>query len=407
MTDPPRWTARLRAERKSRGWDVHTMARRLREAAGDDRRDLPDHEALVRSIRRWESGKITQLTERYRLLFSQALGTSEERLFSKVEETSRPRLPSGDHHALNAMSSFRGADRRVGGGHLYATVLGYLERNIGPHLFSAADGAAAFVAAAAFTEMAGWMAHDAGQDVTAERHFSRALDLAGMGGDRQLEAHVLGSMSHLALHLGRTDEAVRHAYRGTTLLADTRTTAPPIHGRLLAMAAHGLARMSQPANCIRLLHQAEQALERGHGDDRSPWTGPFDEGALALSTARCMLALGQLGEARSQADRAIALRPADRTRSRALGRLVLAKTLLAEGDQDEACRMVLVVAADTQSLSSLVVTRQLAEVGTRLGAYRDERRVAECLALLNETLRKRHWLYEWRSSGHGAGSAAL
>ncbi|MFD1938394.1 hypothetical protein ACFSKW_43670 [Nonomuraea mangrovi] len=157
---------------------MHSMARRLRNAAGDNVRDLPDHEALVRSIRRWESGRIASLSERYRLLFCRALGVSESDLFSEAAPTPRPPTAS---HDIEAMSSFRGADRRVGGGHLYATVLGYLERDVAPRLFSGSDGTTAFVAAAAFTEMAGWMAHDAGQDDAAEHHFSRALDLVGVG----------------------------------------------------------------------------------------------------------------------------------------------------------------------------------------------------------------------------------
>jgi hypothetical protein len=39
----------------------------------------------------------------------------------------------------------------------------------------------------------GWMAHDADRDVTAGRHFGRALALVQIGGDQQLAAHVPGS----------------------------------------------------------------------------------------------------------------------------------------------------------------------------------------------------------------------
>src|SRR5437868_8797593 len=125
MTDLPRWAMRIRAERKGRLWDTHTMARRLREAAGDDRHDLPDHEALVRSIRRSESGQITVLSERYRLLFCRALVMDEAALFSVAVPPQRlPPAKDIARHGLSAMESFRGADRRVGGGHLYATVIG-------------------------------------------------------------------------------------------------------------------------------------------------------------------------------------------------------------------------------------------------------------------------------------------
>ncbi|MGW0192625.1 hypothetical protein [Nonomuraea sp. NPDC003201] len=407
MADPLRWTARIRTERKARRWDVHTMARRLRDAAGEDRCDLPDHEGLVRSIRRWESGKIALLSERYRLLFSQALGMSEEALFSEKIEVPMPRPPADAHHDLSAMSSFRGADRRVGGGHLYATVLKYLERDVAPRLFSTADGATAFVAAAAFTEMAGWMAHDAGQDEAAERHFRRAHDLVQVGEDSHLEAHILGSLSHLAHHFGHASDAVRHAYRGTTVLADAQTQAPALKARLLVMAAHGFASMGNSAECGTLLLQAEKALDRSPGDNRSPWAGPFDEGALALGAARCMLALGQFREARKQADIAVALRPGDRTRSRALAQLVQASVLIAEGDHAGACRVAMTVADDTRSLSSLVVTRHLANLRASLEAYRGEESAAASLIVLDAALKERLWLYEWRGAGRGTGGAAV
>ncbi|MCG5215279.1 hypothetical protein [Streptosporangium sp. KLBMP 9127] len=403
MTDPPQWATRIRTERKARLWDVHTMARHLRRTAGND--PLPDHEALVRSIRRWESGKITALTERYRLLYCGAMGLDEDDLFGGVSPTTGD--PSTPLHDLGAMTAFRGADRRVGGGHLYESVLGYLRRDIAPQLFGRPDGSAAFITAAAFTEMAGWMAHDAGQDTTADQHFSQALDLVTVGGDRQLEAHILGSMSHLALHRGCAGDAVRLARRGTDMLTRSRTSAPTMQARLLTMAARSRASLGDPAACTRLLDRAERALNHPQEDEPSPWIGPFDEGSLALDTARSMLTLGQLDEARRQSDRAIALRSPDRARSRAFGQLVLAKVMLAEGCVGEACRLVTGVAEDTRSLSSLVVARELAEIGRRLKAYRGEEIVTACLILLHQAVTERYRLYQWGASDREPGRPAL
>jgi hypothetical protein len=64
-----RW---LREQRQARRWDVPEMARRLASAAKDARGDLPDHECLVRYVRRWESGG--GVSERYRLLYAKAFG---------------------------------------------------------------------------------------------------------------------------------------------------------------------------------------------------------------------------------------------------------------------------------------------------------------------------------------------
>jgi hypothetical protein len=57
----------LRAWRRSRGWDVPEMARRLRRAAGDEH--MPAHDSLIRQIRRWERPGTHELSERYELLY--------------------------------------------------------------------------------------------------------------------------------------------------------------------------------------------------------------------------------------------------------------------------------------------------------------------------------------------------
>jgi hypothetical protein len=67
-------------------------------------------------------------------------------------------LATGDPFT-SAMQSFRAADRQVGGGHLYATVVKYLHAEVAPKLFGVdhdSDGRLVFTAAAALTEMDGW-----------------------------------------------------------------------------------------------------------------------------------------------------------------------------------------------------------------------------------------------------------
>jgi hypothetical protein len=79
---------------------------------------------------------------------------------------------------------FRLADRQVGGAHLYEGLTGYLRHAVAPRMFGQTldhDGARVFAAAASLTEMAGWMAHDAGHDRLARQHFERASSLAVAG----------------------------------------------------------------------------------------------------------------------------------------------------------------------------------------------------------------------------------
>lgn len=171
-------------------------------------------------------------------------------------------VPGRDVYA-STIRSFRAADRQVGGGHLYATVVSYLHRDVAPQLFRAAsdgDSRGVFTAAAALTEMAGWMAHDAGRDEAARQHFARSFDLVRVGKDRQLTAHVLASMSHLAHHMARPEEAIGYARRGQDRLSDGPRQ-PELAARLLAMEARGFASRQEARQCAQLLSQAEGRWE--------------------------------------------------------------------------------------------------------------------------------------------------
>jgi tetratricopeptide (TPR) repeat protein len=314
---------------------------------------------------------------------------------------------NGNGHVA-AMQSFRAADRQVGGGHLYATVVKYLQAEVAPRLFGVeydGDGPTAFTAAAALTEMAGWMAHDAGRDQAAAQHFSRSLDLVKLGSDRQLGIHVLASMSHLAHHQSRPTEAIQFAQRGRDELVGGPRL-PELEARLLAMQARGFAALRQTDECTNLLLQAEQALDATPDEERSPWVSHFDEGSLASEVARCLRQLGDLTEAQRQAERIIHLRPGDRTRSRAFGQLILVTVLIAQGKPDEACAVAQEVLDATQQLGSFLVIQQLLDLKELLEPHQSNRVVAGFLACLDEALRERVWLYQWLTRD-GRNEAAM
>jgi len=298
-----------------------------------------------------------------------------------------------------AMRAFRSADLQVGGGHLYESVIKYLQSSVAPRLFGSDDGAdnrAVFTAAAALTEMAGWMAHDAGRDEIARQHFGRSLALAGVGGDHQLSAHVLGSMSHLASHLDQPDEAIQLARQGQAVLCGGSPN-PSLQARLLALEARGVAgqRNTDSAGCVQLLKHAERTLETPPAGPVSPWVSHFDEGSLASETARCMRQLGDLDEARRQAERIVMLRPSDRTRSRAFGQLALVAVLVAQGKLDEVCGIASEVLAATQALGSFLVVSQLVDLQRQLQPYRSSAAVDSFLDRLEQALQERLGLYEW------------
>ena len=294
-----------------------------------------------------------------------------------------------------AMNAFRAADRQVGGAHLYATVVHYLQSQVAPRLFGATtdnDGPLTFCAAAALTDMAGWMAHDADRNVLAQHHFQHALALAGIGEDSQLRAHVLAGMSHLALHVGHPDEAMELAGFGTAKLREGPAN-PELAARLMALEARAHAARGESAACARLLLQAEQTLDTVLPAERSTWISRFDEGSLAGEAARSLRQLGQLARARQQAERVLTLRPVDRARSRAFGQLVLARVLIEERDLDGASEVGRDVLDSTQALGSLLVVRQLQRLRDLLAVNRSAPPVAQFLEYLDEELRQRMVLY--------------
>jgi tetratricopeptide (TPR) repeat protein len=296
------------------------------------------------------------------------------------------------------MRAFRTADLQAGGGHLYASVVRYLQADMAPRLFGTDAGAsnpALFTAAAGLTEMAGWMAHDAGRDASAKRHFGRALALVQVGGDNQLTAHILGSMSHLASYLGASDEAVALARQGQAVL-HAGPASPALEARMFALEARGVAgkNPADPAECARLLLRAERALEDTPAAAVSAWVSHFDEGSLASETTRCLRQLGDLEQARQQAERIISLRPSHRTRSRAFGQLALASVLIAQRKPDQAVGIAADVLSATQSLGSYLVINQLIQLQRQLEPYSGNAVVAEFLDCLHDAVRDRLAFYQ-------------
>jgi hypothetical protein len=230
------------------------------------------------------------------------------------------------------------------------------------------DERAVFTAAAGLTEMAGWMAHDAGRDALAEQHFQRALGMATVGQDHQLGGHILASLSHLAHHTKRPEQAITYARQGHDRLRAGHPH-PGVESKLFAMQARGHAALGQYDPCREQLRHAERVLDRGIADPVSPWVSHFDEASLAAEAARCFQRLGKLDAARCQAEQVVELRPRERARSRAFAQLILISILIAQGRPDEACAVAFDVLDATRTLGSYLVVRQFEDLTERFAPY--------------------------------------
>jgi hypothetical protein len=261
------------------------------------------------------------------------------------------------------MQAFRDADRQVGGGYVYGAVIRYLEHEIAPRLFSGTSDT--FSAAAALTEMAGWMAHDAGDDTIAHQHFQRALRFAAATDDVELSAHIHASHSHLAQHLDRPRDGLRLAQAGRAVLR-RRDHHPALAARLNAMEARALATLRRRTDCARILLNAERALDRISSEVPSPWVSPFDHASLAAEVSQCMEQLGMFTAARQASEQVISLRTTSHARSRAFGQLRLSSVLLSLGEVEQACTVAEAALASSDRLSSNRVVTLLHALNAQL-----------------------------------------
>ncbi|MEW2381444.1 DNA-binding protein [Micromonospora sp. NPDC047707] len=308
--------------------------------------------------------------------------------------------PAGDSPAaprepdLRLLRSLRSADRRVGGGHLYATVSSYLAEHgssLTRHGARAAASPAFLAATASLHEMAGWMAHDAGAAPTAREHLMAASYLARDSGDQQLKAQVFASLSHLASYQGNANDALTYSISG---LEAARTA--PSHGllkaRLLAIQARSLAIAGKPAEAMSVLEDAERALSE-ETVVVSKWLSPFDETSFAIEAARCFLRIGDLAEAHRRLEDALTARARERVRSRLLAQLMLVTALLGRGLLDEACVVAHRVLELTTGLSSAVVVEHLRHVEILLKPHASRSAEAQAtMVRIGEAIRENAWI---------------
>lgn len=268
--------------------------------------------------------------------------------------------------------AFQIADRKVGGGRLYSSVARYLNIEIGPRLLDAADpaGSELFAAAACMTEIAGWMAHDGGQDLVARRHLTSAYRLAVASDHPALAGNVCSAMAHLANQLGEHTDAVRIAEVGLDRARDV-PDAVALAARLHAMRAHGLAHRGDARACRAALETAAGLLGDDDPDHGSAdWVAPFDVASLAGEAALCLHSLGDLDEAETHARRVLELREPERVRARALAHVTLASVLVRDSRLDEAARVGQEICSVAPSLTSARVTAGLDRLGEALRPHR-------------------------------------
>ncbi|MBB4961731.1 DNA-binding protein [Micromonospora polyrhachis] len=346
-------------------------------------------------LSRLENGPPLRNIERL-IAWAVLLGIPEDLLWFSLPPA-EPAASTSSNHAnspdfdLDFLRSLRRADRRVGGGHLYAAISAYLAKSLRAESQNDAFSPTALAARASLNEMAGWMAHDTGSAIAAHKHLLTASELAERSADSQLAAQIYAGRSHLASHHGNANEALTYAFQGLEILKDGPVYGP-LKARLMAMQARGLASSGRHVEATQTLSRAEQSFSIGL-DRASTWLSPFDEISFAIESARCFQRIGDLTETHQRLQIVVDAESQERVRSQALARLMLVTTLLGRDHLDEACGITREVLDRTADLGSAVFAAQLAHVSILMRPHAS--RHAEVPALIiriDDAVRQRNWI---------------
>ena len=258
-----------------------------------------------------------------------------------IENGAPSRVGPADVERLRATrQTFDRLDSTFGGAHARSALVQYLRTEL-PRLLRAGGTTTVrrslFSAAGEATQLAAWMAYDAGLHGLAQRYFIQALGLADGADDRLLAASILDAMSHQASFLGRYREAANMARAAR--LGTESASVPILTAHFHAMEARALARTGDATACDRAMGAAADHFDRHTPGDGPAWISYFDAAELAAEIGHCQRDLGRPEKAIEYASRALASASGDYLRSDFFVAMVLADAHLDRGDVDEGCRV--------------------------------------------------------------------
>lgn len=394
----------LRDWRRARGWDVPEMARQIRLAAGDD--SVPDHDSLVRMIRRWERGQVS-VSERYELLYREALSSAEAA--TQPADTGPPPWELAAALTRSSLSLAAAAMMEEAVTGLAARYPYTPPGDLAPDVHSmlatvhAALGEAQTLQVRArcvrlagiLAGVAGQLADDTGRPDRSAAWFSAAGIAADEVGDRDLSAWAL-ALRAIGCHF--RGEYALSADLLTQARASASSSAPRRQAWLAALSARAQAavaaqRQQAAAGKPAVLQAVADA--RAYLDSAGPPSGTdfFDEPRLAGMAGTSLLMLRDTGRARQLLTEALDGRAPGDVKGRALLTLDLAECLATESEPETAAALAgqaLDMADGGDSIVRPVATRAVAvrqalDPWARTSAVREiEGRLAEIRAARTE-----------------------
>nr|WP_158852037.1 helix-turn-helix domain-containing protein [Saccharothrix deserti] len=246
---------------------------------------------------------------------------------------------------------------------------------------SAADRRLFLSAAAKFSEYAGWLAQEKGDDRLAVKWIDRTASLADRLGDRDLASYMLIRKALIAFY---TDNSAITITLAEQAQGDTRVS-PRVRGLAAVREAQGHALAHDEYQCERALDRARRLLDAPSG--HTPAFGSRHvPGLVATAEGWCRHDLGDHLRAATTLAEELARIPAQAARARArFGvRMLLAQ---AEGDQvDQVCAQAEPILDDAQQVDSATIRIDLRHLNRALGRFHRQEGVAEICRRISSLL---------------------
>ncbi len=374
--------AALRAWRRSRGWDVPEMARRLRRAAQESGQPAASQAGLVQMIYAWERGA-HELTERYQLLYAAALGIDPDHVSHMPGEMPQPderaaaSLPpavsavtAGDVAVIRGMlDSLTASDRQFGGAHALAYAMDYLRTIVMPRLDAQSDDRVLqdlYAVTVEFQLRAASMQMDAGRARESRRLLGAAFPIAQATGAPIVSAWVLARCGEQLIQDGNIRQAL--AYTAGAAAMAARST-PGARSFILVKNALALSVTGDRRETARALRDAWNAHDKAGSATEPQWMSVYGIEHLQHDEGRCYNNLGLGDQAVRAAEDSLQIRRLSRPRAFTLAVKALGYAQGANKDLDLACDTGHELLAITSEIASNRVRLELARLLAALRPY--------------------------------------
>jgi len=146
------------------------------------------------------------------------------------------------------------------------------------------------VAVADLTQLAGWMAFDAGQHGLAQRYFFTGLRAANDAAYRPMQAHILADLSFQAATLGESRDGVAFGEAAHRL---AESTAKSVQAPVMSRLAYAYASAGRVADCERTWQSAREQLEQCRHAQTPAWMYYLTPNHLDCQAGYAMILAGR------------------------------------------------------------------------------------------------------------------